>query len=150
MRISEIFTIDTPEALMAARNHFEEKLHETLTPLVKELESNILSTDVASIEAHMALVESWRSRLVKYHAFASAFCDHAKDSTFLQDKTTDGDKPVKITEIERDAYRRKLSSGFAALQTLLEGYIDSVDSRVNLAKKVLGIEVIGSVGKKGV
>jgi len=33
--------------------------------------------------------------------------------------------------------------GFSALQSYLEGLIDCIDSRVNLAKKVLGIEVDG-------
>jgi len=141
MKISEIFSISSPDALVAARDKFEEDLNAKIAPLVTQLEANILSTDVATIETHMAFIESWRSRLVKYHALASAFTDHAKDSTFLVSKTTEGDKPIKISEIERDAYRRKLSGGFAALQTLLEGYIDSIDSRVNLAKKVLGIEV---------
>ena len=148
MKISEIFAIDTVTALTAARNSFEETLDVKIAPLVAQLEANVLSSDVASIETHMAFIESWRSRLVKYHALASAFCDHAKDSTFLVSKTTDGDKPVKLSEIERDAYRRKLSGGFAALQTLLEGYIDSIDSRVNLSKKVLGIEVNDGSFKK--
>lgn len=147
MKISEIFSINTPEALVAARDKFEEDLNAKIAPLVLQLESNILSTDVATIETHMAFIESWRSRLVKYHALASAFTDHAKDSTFLQAKFAEGDKPIKISEIERDAYRRKLSGGFAAIQTLLEGYIDSIDSRVNLAKKVLGIEVTEFRGK---
>lgn len=141
MKISEIFSINTPEALTAARDKFEEDLHAKIAPLVTQLESNILSTDVATIETHMAYIESWRSRIVSYHSLASAFCDHAKDSTFLQAKFTEGDNPVKLSEIERDAYRRKLSGGFVALQVLLEGYIDCIDSRVNLAKKVLGIEV---------
>jgi hypothetical protein len=147
MKISEIFSISSPEALTAARDQFEEDLNAKIAPLIAQLESNVLSSDVASIETHMAFIESWRSRVVKYHALASAFCDHAKDSTFLVSKWTtetgaEEAGPVKkLSEIERDAYRRKLSGGFAAIQVYLEGIIDSIDSRVNLAKKVLGIEI---------
>lgn len=147
--IKEVFNIMTVEALNAARDQFENELQTKLNPLFTALEKNILSSDVASIEQHMAYIESWRARLVRYHALASAFTDHAKDSTFLAAKMSGGDgngvvgldvKVIKIPEIERDAFRRKLSGGFAALQVYLEGMIDSVDSRVNLAKKILGIE----------
>jgi len=140
--IKEIFKINSVEELTAARDQFEGEINEKVAPLVAALEKNILSSDVASLETHMAYVESWRARLVRFHSFASAFTDHAKDSTFLSSKLTDGTGEAKrIPEIERDAYRRKLSGGFAALQSYLEGLIDCVDSRVNLAKKVLGIEV---------
>jgi len=146
--IKEIFSINTAEALNAARDQFEAEINERVQQLVDKLNQNILSSDVASIEQHMAYVESWRARLVRYLSFASAFTDHAKDSTFLVSKWTSGngiedatDAPKKLSETERDAIRRKLAGGFAALQTYLEGLIDCVDSRVNLAKKVLGIEV---------
>lgn len=140
--IKDVFKIDTVEALTAARDQFEDEITSKLKPLVDKLEQNILSVDVVSIETHMAFVESWRSRLVRIHSLASAFTDHAKDSTFLAAKTNgDTEKPIKISEIERDAHRRKLSGGFTALQVYLEGLIDSVDSRVNLSKKVLGIEI---------
>lgn len=140
--IKDIFKIDTVEALNAARDQFEGEITSRLQPLVDKLDQNILSTDVTSIETHMAFVESWRARLVKIHALASAFTDHAKDSTFLAAKTNgDSEKPIKISEIERDAHRRKLSGGFQALETYLEGLIYSIDSRVNLSKKVLGIEI---------
>lgn len=139
--IKEIFTINSVEELTAARDQFEGEINEKITPLVAALEKNILSSDVASLETHMAYVESWRARLVRFHSFASAFTDHAKDSTFLSSKTTDGTESKRVPEIERDAYRRKLSGGFSAMQTYLEGLIDCVDSRVNLAKKVLGIEI---------
>jgi len=140
--IREIFKITTVEELTAARDQFEQELESRIQPLVDKLDQNVLSSDVASIEQHMAYVESWRARLVRYHSFASAFTDHAKDSTFLAAKTTNGDLEVKrIPEIERDAFRRKLSGGFSALQSHLEGLIDCIDSRVNLCKKVLGIEI---------
>lgn len=139
--IREIFKINTVEELNGARDQFEDELQIKIQPLVDKLDQNILSSDVASLEQHMAYVESWRARLVRYHALASAFTDHAKDSTFLTSKITDGEQAKRIPEIERDAFRRKLAGGFAALQQYLEGMIDCVDSRVNLAKKVLGIEI---------
>lgn len=138
--IKDIFNINTVEALNAARDQFEQEINSKVSPLVDKLDQNIMSSDVASIEQHMAYVESWRARLVRHHAFASAFTDHAKDSTFLTAKTN-GEGEKRIPEIERDAFRRKLSGGFSALQLLLEGMIDCVDSRVNLCKKVLGIEI---------
>src|SRR5258708_32475856 len=140
--IKEVFHINTVEALNAARDQFESELETKLAGLLKALEQNILSSDVASIEQHMAYVESWRARLVRYHALASAFTDHAKDSTFLPAKNCgDGEKVLRTPEIERDAYRRKLAGGFSALQTYMEGLIDSVDSRFNLARKGLAIEI---------
>lgn len=139
--IKDIFKINTVEELNAARDQFEQEINSKVESLVVKLEQNILSSDVASIEQHMAYVESWRARLVRYHAFASAFTDHAKDSTFLAAKTTVDGEAKRIPEIERDAFRRKLSGGFSALQLYIEGLIDCVDSRVNIAKKVLGIEV---------
>ncbi len=87
--IKEIFTINSVEELTAARDQFEGEINAKIEPLVAALEKNILSSDVASLETHMAYVESWRARLVRFHSFASAFTDHAKDSTFLSSKTTD-------------------------------------------------------------
>jgi len=84
--IREIFKINTVEELNAARDQFEQEINTKTEPLVAKLEQNILSSDVVSIEQHMAYVEAWRARLVKYHALASAFTDHAKDSTFLAGK----------------------------------------------------------------
>jgi hypothetical protein len=147
MRVSEIFQISTVEALNAARDQFEQELDTKTSPLVDKLDQNILSSDVVSIEQHMAYVESWRARLVRYHALASAFTDHAKDSTFLAAKSTGEVDAKRIPEIERDALRRKLSGGFSALAVRLEGLIDCIDSRVNLAKKILGIEVNDSHAK---
>lgn len=141
MKVSDIFKINTVEALNAARDQFEQELDTKTSPLVDKLDQNILSSDVASIEQHMTYVESWRARLVRYHSLASAFTDHAKDSTFLAAKSSDEVNTKRIPEIERDAYRRKISGGFAALQVRLEGLIDCVDSRVNIAKKILGIEI---------
>jgi hypothetical protein len=139
--IREVFGINSVEALTAARDQYESEITAKIQPLVDKLEQNILSSDVVSIEQHMAYVESWRARLVRYHALASAFTDHAKDSTFLAAKGTGEGDVKRIPEIERDAFRRKLAGGFAAIQLYLEGMIDSIDSRVNLCKKVLGIEI---------
>lgn len=150
MKISEIFKINTTEALNAARDQFEQEVNTKLSPLVDKLNQNILSSDVVSIEQHMAYVESWRARLVQYHSLAAAFTDHAKDSTFLVAKSIGEGHPSKISELERDAFRRKLYGGFSAIQQNLEGLIDCIDSRVNLAKKVLGIEVEGSRQKVSV
>lgn len=138
--IKEIFKITTIEELNAARDQFEQELHTKLYPLTAKLDQDILSSDVASIEQHMSFVESYRARLVQYFSLATAFANHAKDSTFLPAKT-DGENAKRTPEIERDAFRRKLAGGFSALEVRIEGYIDCIDSRVNLSKKILGIEV---------
>lgn len=142
--IKQIFNISTAIELIEARDQFESELNAKLEPLVLMLQQNLLSKDITSMEKHMCDVEAWRVRLVDYLTLAGGFTDHAKDSTFLASKTSfsnDNETPKKVTDIERDAYRRKLSGGFVAIQGRLEGLINCVDSRVNLAKKMLGIEV---------
>lgn len=149
--IRDIFKVNTVADLEQGLAQFDTELNDKVEPLLEKLRQNILSTDVTSVQIHMAYVEAWRVRLVKYLSLASAFVEHAKDSTFLAEKhkdNGDSEKPTRVPEIERDAYRRKMSGGFVALQVYLEGLIYSVDSRVNLCKKVLGIEVEGQGGQK--
>jgi hypothetical protein len=149
--VRQIFQITSTEDLKHALDQFETELDAKVQPLVDMLQQNMLSTDVTSVELHMSFVESWRVRVVKYLSLASAFVEHAKDSTFLPAKATplEGEeKPTKMSEIERDAYRRKMAGGFVALQIYLEGLVDSIDSRVNLCKKVMGIEIDAPRGRQ--
>lgn len=146
--IQEIFEINNADDLTAARIQFEKELHEKLRPLKIMLQQNIMSKDVTSIELHMTEVERSRVNLVTYYGLVAGFVEHAKDSTFLISKVGDGDVPKKVTDTERDAYRRKMAGGFVALQIYLDGMIDSVDSRVNLCKKLLGFDSNDFSGKR--
>jgi hypothetical protein len=137
--IAEVLQIHTEEDLNAALLQWERDLNETLDPLKRQLAKNVLSSDVQSLEQHMGYVESWRVRVVNYLMLAEALVEHAKSDHpgFLL--------PAEkgITEIKREAHQRKLAGGFKAIAGMLERLIDSIDSRVNLAKKVLSAEAEG-------
>lgn len=135
--IRDVMAIAKVEDLQEAMVRFDRELEERLEPLHKHLDADLLSSDVTSMQMHMTYVESWRNRLVQYLSLVTAFIEHAKSSVFLPVKN----KEQKISELERDAFRRKLCGGFVAMQRRLEGMVDCVDSRTNLAKKILGIEI---------
>jgi len=139
--IKEILALKTVEDMKTAFESFDTKLEERLLPLEKLLETSILSADVTSLQLHMTEVESFRSRVVKLLSFATGFVQHAKSSEFLPAKEKG------ISELDRDAFQRGIAAGFAAWACRLEGYIDCIDSRCNLCKKLLGIEVDGIRGK---
>ena len=140
--IREILDIKTVEDMQLALQAFDKELEDRLAPLCSELDKNIFSQDVSSVSLHMGEVESWRARVVRYLSLATGFVQHAKSSGFLpmKDKAT--------SELDRDAFQRKLAGGFTAWQVRLEGIVDCIDSRVNLAKKFLGIEIEGSNGRQ--
>ena len=135
--IREILALKTVEDMENALRSFDEKVIERLKPLDELLDTNILSSDIVSIQLHMTVVESFRARVVRLLAFAAGFVQHAKDSTFLPEKSKER------SELDREAFQRHIAAGFIAWQTQLEGYVDCIDSRVNLAKKLLGLEVDG-------
>jgi len=135
--IREVLAISQVTDLESAFTGFDLEMTETLKPLTEALDHNVLSRDVTSIQTHMAEVESWRDRVVRYQALVTGFVEHAKSAAFLPAKAKGS------TELDRDAFRRKVSAGFVAWQKRLEGLIDCIDSRVNLSKKVLFTEVEG-------
>lgn len=139
--IREILALKTVEDMENALRSFDEKVIERLKPLDELLDTNILSSDIVSIQLHMTEVESFRARVVRLLAFAAGFVQHAKDSTFLPEKSKER------SELDREAFQRHIAAGFIAWQTQLEGYVDCIDSRVNLAKKLMGLEVDGFRGK---
>jgi hypothetical protein len=49
----------------------------------------------------------------------------------------------KMTDGARDAYKRSMTAGYAALVMRLDGLIDDIDSRVNLCKKFTDDERAG-------
>ena len=122
--------VDLADALVA----YEVDLATVLGPLEAQLCRNIITAAPGDIMQHMGYVETWRNRVTRYLMVAAACTEHAKSDHFepVSDK--------KMTEEKRRAYQRRLAGGWAALQAWLEELIRSVDSRVNLCKKVLGID----------
>ena len=135
--IREILKIETPEELQTAFGKLEQDLTERLKYVEQALDKNILSTDVQDIQQHMSYVESWRNKVGRYLYLVDGFVAYAKSSQFAL--------PVEKgnTEAVRDAYKKLLAGPYEAMQRWLENLLDSIDSRVNLCKKKLGLE--GSV-----
>jgi hypothetical protein len=121
---------DLAEALIA----YEADLGRELAALEAQLTRNVITGAPGDIMQHMGYVETWRDRVSRFHMVAAACVEHAKSNNFelVSDK--------KVTEIRREAYQRRLAGGWVALKARLENLLDSIDSRVNLCKKVLGID----------
>jgi hypothetical protein len=135
--ISDALAIMSVEDLTAACSTLDAEWSSRFAPLEDLLETKVLSSDVASIELHMDEVNSWRVKVVAQLSLASALVERSKSSAFLPAKSKD------MTELDRDAFRRKLSGGFVAWKELLEGLIDCIDERVNICKKFLYTEAEG-------
>jgi hypothetical protein len=135
--VREILKVTEEEDLLKLQMQFDQDLEERLEVLNNLLDKNI-RTDYADIDGHMTLVESWRARLVRYFSLATAFVEHSKSETFLKEKGKG------VTDKSQEAHLRHLSAGFKAHAVLLEGLITCVDSRVNLCKKLVGIEGDGA------
>lgn len=127
--------IKTEEELLDQFDQFDETLETKLQGLENFLGQSLLSTDVTNIMQHMSVVESKRETVNKYLALVKAFAEYSKGEKFRL-KKDDG----KITADEQSAHARTLSAGWSAWEARLEQTIRSIDSRVNLAKKILGIE----------
>lgn len=134
--IREILKIVTPEQLQAAFSQFEGELAERVKPLDAVLEKNIMSPDVPSTFQHMAFVEAWRNRVARYLYLVDGFVSYSKSSQFSL--------PVEkgTTEAVRDAWKKTLCGPFEAVQRRLENLIESIDSRVNMCKKKVGMEEV--------
>lgn len=139
--ILEILKIKTEQDLDAALGNFESDLYRTLKPLRDRLVMQILTQDVPELELHMTFVECWRDRVGKYLSLASCFVEHGESTDFLL-PTSKG-----VTAMDREAYMTKMTKGFSAIKKDLEELIRSIDSRVNLCKKLLGIESEGFNGR---
>jgi hypothetical protein len=128
---------DLQDALAA----FEHDLDAALDPLVLQLSRNIITGAPGDISQHMGYVETWRDRVTRFLMVVSACVEHAKSDHFeLTAITTEKGGTKYAPEDKREAYRRRLAGGWVALKARLENLIDSIDSRVNLCKKVLGID----------
>ena len=137
-RVQHILAITKEEDMLRELGKFEDAIYEAGAPLINLLRLDIRSTDVVSILDHMTEVERWRERVCRWYALARCFVEHCKSDHFIVRR----DKGV--TEFDRTAYQKRLSAGFIGIETWLDGLIESIDSRVNLAKKLVGIEEGGS------
>jgi hypothetical protein len=122
--------VDLADALVA----YETDLSRELGPLEAQLSRNVITGAPGDIMQHMGYVETWRDRVTRFLMVAAACVEHAKSDNFeaVSDK--------KMTEERRKSYQRRLAGGWDALYGRLEQLIKSIDSRVNLCKKVLGID----------
>lgn len=133
-RVTQILKILKEADLMTEMGKFEDAIYEAGDPLLKLLRLDVRSTDVISLLDHMTEVERWRERVGRWHALAETFVQHCKSDHFLVKK----DKAVGV--LDREAYQKRLTAGFVGLSLWLEGILDSVDSRVNLCKKLAGLD----------
>jgi hypothetical protein len=132
--IVDILKIIKEEDLKKEFGEFERQVTEGLQPLTAKLQQQVLSSEVQQLELHMTYVESWRDRVCRYNALAQAFVEHVKSTHFNLPPS----KNVGV--FEKEAYQKQLLAGFIGLRSMMEEKIRSVDSRVNLCKKLLGIE----------
>jgi hypothetical protein len=133
-RVRQILALTKEEDLVAELAKFEDAIYEAGAPLIRLLGQDVRSTDVISQLDHMTEVERWRERTSRWHSLAKCFVEHCKSDHFIVARTKG------VTEFERAAYQKRLTAGFVGLETWLEGLIYSIDSRVNLCKKLAGLE----------
>jgi hypothetical protein len=137
-KVQQILALVKEEDLVREMGKFEDAIYEAGAPLLRLLAQDVRSTDVVSLLDHMTEVERWRERTSRWHALAKCFLEHCKSDHFIVIRTKG------VTDFERTAYQKRLSAGFAGLETWLEGVVDSIDSRVNLCKKLAGLDEAGS------
>lgn len=132
--IRDVLKIHTIADLQSAFQKFDEDIDTDLIPLQHALDSNMTGVDFADLTTQMWLVSSYQAKLVRYLALASAFYDHAKGSVFLLPKTKE------FTELDRESQQRYLGAGWSGWYKRLEGLAKASESRINLIKKLLGLE----------
>jgi hypothetical protein len=140
--IVEILGIKTEADFKTAFGEFEGTVEATFKPLRDKLQQQVLSSEVQQLELHMTFVESWRDRVAKALMFASAFENHGRSHHFLLPSGKN------ITATDREAYQKSITAGSAALCVYFEQLLRSVDSRVNLCKKLLGSEVESNINRR--
>lgn len=140
--IVEILGIKTEADLRNAVGDFETSVEAVFKSLTDRLRQQVLSSEVQQLEMHMTFVESWRDRVAKALMLSSALEQHGKSHYFL----LPGGK--NITSTDREAYMRSITAGASALCVYFEQLLRSVDSRVNLCKKLLGNESEGNTNRR--
>jgi hypothetical protein len=132
--IAQVLKLHTEEAMQATLFQLDEQYEEALMPLTQALARNVFSMDPQTLEAHSGLVESWRDRVARFLMIVSALREHAKSDRF------ELPREKGITETKREMHQRTLAGGYEAWKVRLENILKAIDSRVNLCKKLLGIE----------
>lgn len=135
--IRQILLLTKEEDLKTEMGKFEDAILSAGNDLFHLLSQDVRSTDVLSIIDHMTAVECWRERVCRWHALAKCFVEHCKSDHFILVKQTG------VHEADRTAYQKRLTAGFVGVEAWLEGIIWSIDSRVNLCKKLLGLDEAG-------
>jgi hypothetical protein len=140
--IAEILDIKSEQDFKNAVNEYEHAMEITFKPLQDKLAQQVLTTEVQQLELHMTYVESWRDRAAKALMLATAFENHGKSRWFL----LAGGKGITATD--REAYQKDLTSSAGAQVVYFEELLRSIDSRVNICKKVLGNESQGAINTR--
>jgi len=133
--IQEALKITNEKELLAVYRELSHEIETRLAPLNEALNLDI-SNEVAKILPHATFVQSYRSLLVDYAAIMKALLNIAKGHLVLPDKKENGH-----TDKDREAYVKSISSVFVAMEYMLEEKIRCVDERINLCKRMLGLEV---------
>lgn len=133
--IRDILGLKTPEDVLKTGLDYSDDLKRHLEPLEKLLAKSILHGDPAKLEQHMAEVESWRDRVARQLYIVSAVVEYGKSNRFALGQGKG------VTESIRDGYRRSFLWPWTAAEEYLGHLIDSIDSRVNLCKKKLYMEL---------
>jgi len=130
-KIQQILKITDEHKLVEEFARFEDSIDDVFDPLKELLASDVRTTDVASLQDHMSEVDSYRVRVVKALALATAFLYHCKSDHFIVAKAKG------TTEFDRVAYQNKLRAPFEGIVVYLDGVIRCIDSRINQVKKLL-------------
>lgn len=132
--VREITALRGQENLLAEFTDFDERVDHDLTLLRQALDKQPLTREVPELETHMCFVEAYRDKVARRYCLASCFVEHAKSHFFLLPK---GDG---VTREDREAYQKSLTAGMLGRKNDMEQLLQSIDSRVNLVKKLLGPE----------
>lgn len=135
--IRDVLQLKTAEDVLRTGLEYNDDVRDYLTPLEQLLERSILHGDPVKLEQHMADVEAWRGRVARQLYLVSAVVEYGKSNRFALASGKG------VTEAIRDGYRRSFLWPWTAVESYLEELIACVDSRVNLCKKKLYMEVDG-------
>ena len=138
-RVTQILQITTESRLLSELKKFEDSIYAQVRPLRVLLAKDLHSTEIASIQNHMTEVERWREKVLRWASLTKTFVSHCKSDHFVVKR----EAGMKITDHDRDAYQKRLVSGFLGLDFYLEGLVETIDSRVNMAKVLLRLDEAG-------
>lgn len=130
--LAQILNIHSAVDLKVVKVQLDQELSEELGSLEGELSKNIMTSDYNTMVQHMGYVESQRDRVTRFLLLVDNLLEHAKGDTFVLEG--------KATEHKRTQHTKGLTTGLNGWSTRLDHMVRSIDSRVNLLKKIMGIE----------